>query len=109
MTSIKSGGVAQRRCRRHALDRWLEDNDRHPEIVDEFADSAVLKVFGQHGAGVFPVHTVVEAEVRRQYEVRKIGEIEDVIERFYAISVERKVRNPAVAAIYEAARATMFG
>lgn len=94
---------------RHALERWLDDNDLHPEIVGEFADSAVLKVFGQHGAGIFAVPTVVEAEVRRQYKVRKIGEVKDVIERFYAISVERKVRHPAVVAIYDAARQTVFG
>lgn len=94
---------------RHQLERWLEKNDIHPEIVGEFADSAVLKVFGQHGAGVFAVPTVVEAEVRRQYKLKKIGEIEDVVERFYAISVERKVRHPAVAALYEAARETLFG
>ncbi len=93
---------------RQALERWLHDNDLHPEIVGEFADSAVLKVFGQNGAGVFAVPTVVEAEVRRQYKVRKIKEIEEVTERFYAISVERRVRHPAVAAIYDAARQTMF-
>lgn len=94
---------------RHALERWLDDVDAHPEIVGEFADSAVLKVFGQHGAGVFAVPTVVEAEVRRQYKVHKVAEVEAVTERFYAISVERKVRHPAVAAIYEGARLNVFG
>ncbi|MBL4849102.1 MAG: transcriptional activator NhaR [Planctomycetes bacterium] len=93
---------------RHPLERWLEDNDLHPEVVGEFADSAVLKVFGQHGAGVFAVPTVVEGEVRRQYKLYKIAEIPEVKERFYAISVERKVRHPAVAAIYETARETIF-
>jgi LysR family transcriptional activator of nhaA len=93
---------------RQALDRWLESNDIRPDVVGEFADSAVLKVFGQHGSGVFAVPTVVEAEVRRQYGVRKIGDVPEVTERFYAISVERKVKHPAVAAIYEAARGAMF-
>jgi LysR family transcriptional activator of nhaA len=94
---------------RHALERWLEDNDLHPEIVGEFADSAVLKVFAQHGTGIFAVPTVIESEVRRQHRLRKISEIPEVTERFYAISVERKVRHPAVAAIYDSARRTMFG
>ncbi|RMG13283.1 MAG: transcriptional activator NhaR [Planctomycetota bacterium] len=93
---------------RHALDRWFDDRKLYPEVVGEFADSAVLKVFGQHGAGVFPVPTIVEAEVRRQYKVRKVGAIEAVVERFYAISVERRVRHPAVAAICDAARDTIF-
>ena len=91
----------------YSLGRWFEDNDLHPEVVGEFADSGVLKVFGQQGAGVFAVPTVVEAEIRRQYQVRKIAEI-PVTERFYAISVERKVRHPAVVAIYEAAREQIF-
>jgi len=94
---------------RHSLERWLDSADVHPEVVGEFADSAVLKVFGQHGAGVFAVPTVVEAEVRRQHKVRKIAELPEVVERFYAISVERKVRHPAVAAITEVARETTFG
>ncbi|MCA8922837.1 MAG: transcriptional activator NhaR [Planctomycetes bacterium] len=94
---------------RHGLERWLDDNDLHPEVVGEFADSAILKVFGQQGAGVFAVPTVVEAEVRRQYQVRKVAEVPEINERFYAISVERKVRHPAVAAIYEGARSTIFG
>ncbi len=92
----------------HALRRWFENNDAHPEIVGEFADSAVVKVFGQKGAGVFAVPTVVEAEVRRQYRVHKIAELDEVVESFYALSVERKVRHPAVAAIYEAARQGIF-
>jgi len=94
---------------RQALDRWFEDNRIRPRVVGQFADSAVMKVFGQHGAGVFAVPTVVEAEVRRQYKVQKVAELEDVTEKFYAISVERKVRHPAVVAIYDSARKTLFG
>lgn len=93
---------------RGTLERWFETRDLHPEVVGEFADSAVLKVFGQQGKGVFAVPTAVEAEVRRQYQVRKIAELPEVIERFYAISVERKVRHPAVAAIYRVARDSTF-
>ena len=68
-------------------------------------DSALLKTFGQLGVGVFPAPTVVEAEVCRQYEVKVVGRTEDVRERFYAVSVERKLKHPAVVAISEAARA----
>ena len=92
---------------RNAFDLWLNQNDLHPEIVGEFSDSAVMKVFGEKGAGAFLAPTVVEAEVRRQYKVSKISEL-PLKERFYAISIERKVRHPAVAAIFEAGR-VMFG
>jgi LysR family transcriptional regulator, transcriptional activator of nhaA len=93
---------------RASLDRWLDEQDVHPMVVGEFGDSAVLKVFGQHGSGALAVPSVVEGEVRRQYKLHKVGDVPELVERFYAISVERKVRHPAVMAIYEAARGKLF-
>ena len=52
---------------------------------------------------------VVADEVARQYQVEAIGATDEIQESFYAISVERRVRNPAVAAIYDAARSELFG
>jgi LysR family transcriptional activator of nhaA len=89
---------------RQSLDQWLQARGIRPRLVAEFEDSALLKVFGQHGHGVFPAATVLADELRRQYGVREIGPAEGVIERFYAISVERRIKHPAVAAITEAAR-----
>ena len=79
------------------------------KALNEFADSTVLKVFGARGAGVFAVPSVVAEEVSRLSGVREIATLEDVRERFYAISIERRVRHPAVVALYEKARQTMFG
>jgi LysR family transcriptional activator of nhaA len=47
----------------------------------------------------------IENEVRRQYRVRVVGKLDSVRQRFYAITVERKLRNPAVIAISARARA----
>ena len=93
---------------RHALDKWFQEHDVHPRVVAEFEDSALLKVFGQQGHGIFPAAAVLEDEVRRQYGVRTIGCADGVIERFFAISVERRIKHPAVAAITEAARERIF-
>ncbi len=89
---------------RQSLDQWLQARGIRPRLVAEFEDSALLKVFGQHAHGVFPAATVLADELRRQYGVREIGPADGVIERFYAISVERRIKHPAVAAITEAAR-----
>lgn len=94
---------------RRSLDFWFDSEDIRPSIVGEFDDSALLKVFGQAGTGLFAAHDVIEKEVRRQYGVRIIGRLESVRERFYAISVERKVKHPAVVAIADAAREKLFG
>lgn len=93
---------------RRGLDQWLEEHALHPELEAEFDDSALLKVFGQEGQGLFPVPTAIEDAVRRQYEVVLIGRIPEVKERFYAISPERRLRNPAVVLITERAREKLF-
>ena len=93
---------------RRNLDRWFEVEGVHPIVAGEFQDSALIKIFGQAGVGVFTVPSVIEAEVQNQYQVEVVGTAEDVTERFYAISVERKIRHPAVSAICSAARAELF-
>jgi len=93
---------------RRSLDYWFEREDIRPVTVGEFADSALLKAFGQAGVGVFAAPSAIESEICRQYRVRRIGELPDVSERYYAISVERKLKHPAVVAISEAARGELF-
>lgn len=89
---------------RRELEEWLGRLMIQPDIVGEIADSALLKVFGQGGAGVFAAPSVVAAEVARQYEVVAFGETEEVRERFWAISAERRIRHPAIQAIVMGAR-----
>jgi LysR family transcriptional activator of nhaA len=73
--------------------------------VGTFEDSALLDAFGQAGTGLFAMPSAMEAEVKRQYKVRLLGRLDSVRQRFYAITVERKLRNPAALAISERARA----
>jgi LysR family transcriptional activator of nhaA len=94
---------------RRALEQWFDANEIRPHVVHEFEDSAVLKVFGQHGEGLFASPTAIENEVSRQYRVRPVGRIEEIKEQFYAISVERRLKHPAVVKISDAARTTLFG
>lgn len=93
---------------RRALDQWLEEEELRPLVVGEFEDSALLKVFGQAGRGVFPAPTIVSEQVCRQYGVRALGEVESIRDRFYAISPERRIKHPAVARIVENAKAEIF-
>lgn len=92
---------------RRSLEQWFDTQAVRPEIVAEIEDSALLKVFGQDGIGVFALPSVVEEHVVRQYGVEVVGRIEDVRERFYAISGERRLKNPAVVAICESAKALL--
>jgi LysR family transcriptional activator of nhaA len=93
---------------RRALDEWFDALDMRPKVMAELDDAALVKVLGEAGLGVFVAPDVVEQEVRRRYEVEVVGRVEDLRQRFYAISVERKIKNPAVAAICEIARKHIF-
>lgn len=93
---------------RRGIDTWFEANSVRPRIVAEFEDSALLKVFGGDGVGVFPAPSAVEREVRKQYGVECLGRTEEVQERFYAITVERRIKHPAVVAISAKARDELF-
>lgn len=93
---------------RRDLDQWFERRGVRPNLVAEFEDSALLKAFGQNGAGVFPGPTAIEDEIRSQYDVDVVGRAPEVRERFYAITVKRRLEHPAVRAISEAAKARIF-
>ena len=84
--------------------RWLERKGVQSSIVGEFDDSALMSAFGQAGAGVFPVPLTTAPEVMRQYDVIELGRTLDIRERFFVISVERRLSHPAVLAVSEAAR-----
>jgi len=80
---------------RGALDRWFENRGIRPDVRGEFDDSAMLKIAAQAGAGIMAVPTMIADKVRVMYQVESLAAIEGVSERFYAISVDRKLKNPA--------------
>jgi LysR family transcriptional activator of nhaA len=89
---------------RHSLEDWFEQTGISPQIIAEFDDSALLKVFGQAGAGFFAAPLVIESQIQAMYGVSKIGEISHVQEHYYVISPERHLKHPAVIEITEAAK-----
>lgn len=94
---------------RSVLERWFDDHQVRPSVVGEFDDSALLKVFGQAGHGVFPSPSVVAAEIRRKYQVQRLAELAGTRETFYAVSPERRIQNAAAARIIEHAQKRLFG
>ena len=93
---------------RSSIDKWLDKHRVHPRVIAEFDDSALMKAFGQEGAGIFIAPTAIKAEVEWQYQVTMIGRVDEVKERFFAISVERRVLHPIGALVVEAARKLLF-
>ncbi len=93
---------------RRSLEEWFDRHGIRPRIRGEFADSGLLKAFGGFGDGIFAAPTAVEADVKRMYGVRVVGREESIRERFFAISVEKRIKHPAVVAITQAARKKLF-
>ena len=94
---------------RPKLIQWFEGQDLYPRIVGEFDDSALLKAFGQAGAGLFAAPTAITDYVCRQYTVQAVGRIDSVTEQLYAITTERRLLHPAIVAVVQATQREFFG
>jgi len=91
------------------LMRWFEGERLKPRIVGEFDDSALLQAFGQAGAGFFVAPTTIESYIVSQHDVRIVGRIDSVREQIFAITNERKLTHPIIAAICRFAQHDIFG
>ena len=93
---------------RQQFDAWLARQGLAPRVVGEFDDGALMQAFGREGRGIFMAPSVLEPEVESAYGVQVIGRSDELEEEFFAITVERRIRHPAVAAITESARSALF-
>jgi LysR family transcriptional activator of nhaA len=93
---------------RRDVDTWFESTGVRPEVVGEFQDSALMKVFGEAGHGIFPAPEVTRDEIERQFNVETIGTLAGVVERFYAVTAERQIHHRGVQLMTEVARTDLF-
>lgn len=93
---------------RRALDQWFQSHDIRPEIIAELDDLALASVLGEKALGVLAAPDVIAKELGKRYALQLVGRAKDIRQRFFAISVERKIKHPAVAAICEVARKKIF-
>ena len=84
---------------RTRIDEWFELQGVHPDIVGEFEDNALLNTFGRRGLGLFFAPAALASDLLEQLQAVLVGRVPQVREQFYAISNERKIQHPAVAAI----------
>ena len=94
---------------RHSIDNWFEKMKIRPIVRGEFEDSALLKAFGHEGVGLFFAPQISQKEIARAYQVEHVGNIESIKESFYALTMDRKLKHPAVEVIVNAAKTKLFG
>ncbi len=66
----------ERTSLRRSLQHWFDELSIRPLITGEFQGSALMKIFGQAGIGVFPGPTVIGDEICRHYSVSLVGRTE---------------------------------
>src|ERR1700712_3862997 len=93
---------------RQRFELWLAAHKIRPRIIGEFDDAALMKAFGGEGRGLFMTPSVLESETAAQYGVRVVGRTSELVEEFHAVSTERRITHPCVAAITSAARGQFF-
>ena len=93
---------------RQQLEAWLARHDITPRVVGEFDDTALMTAFGRQGRGIFMAPSVLEDETVAQFGVKVIGRSAELVEEFFAVSVERRITHPCVVAITTAARGKLF-
>ncbi|MEZ0368989.1 MAG: transcriptional activator NhaR [Candidatus Sericytochromatia bacterium] len=94
---------------RRGLDEWFATHQWLPHVVGEFDDMALQNVFGQHGHGIFCMPTAIEEDICQSLQVEVIGRAPEIRSSYYAISVERTLRQPLVMELVETARKRLFG
>ena len=90
------------------LESWLTEKGINPRVKGEYDDTALMKVFAERGLGIFPAPEVIADEAYKHHGVVMIGTVDELKLKYYAISVERKLKHPAVIAISEAAKENLF-
>src|SRR5205807_3625790 len=93
---------------RGPLEKWFYTQGIRPRIVGEFEDAALMKVAASGGLGFTMVHSVVDVIALKQFGLSAIARVEECWSDFYAITIERRLKHPVVAAITEHAYSELF-
>ena len=99
---------AEHTALRLSLNAWFHRHGIQPRIVGEFEDTALVKTFGEAGVGLFAAPAAVAEPIRRQYRTPLVGTLTGAVERFYALTLERRITHPAVAVITRSARQALL-
>lgn len=87
-----------------ALNDWFEQQQIEPDIRGYFDDTALLKTFAKSGLGICAIPALIAPEVAREFDLHTLEVVEEIQERYYAITMSRKIHHPGVQAICEQAQ-----
>ncbi|MCQ8895445.1 LysR family transcriptional regulator [Limnobacter humi] len=88
---------------RMKLEHWLETEGISVRVVGEFDDLALLDTFGRAGLGLFAVPALLMEDYARGTSVEYLGDVEGVLEEYYAFTHPRNMEHPAIKALFATA------
>jgi LysR family transcriptional regulator, transcriptional activator of nhaA len=91
---------------RLSLEKWFDKKGVSPTVVGEYQDATMLKCFAEAGLGAMAIPTMLEREYTTANKLTLIGRANEIKERIYAISAERRIKHPAVAKLLQQATET---
>ncbi|MBL8752296.1 MAG: LysR family transcriptional regulator [Planctomycetes bacterium] len=93
---------------RRAFDIWARDHDLAPDLVAEVEDDALLRSLASAGHGFVLAPTVLGRDLAATAKLAKVAEVPGVRVRYMAVTVARRVDNPAVVRLLAGARDKLF-
>lgn len=93
---------------RAGLEQWMDGRGIRPQVIGECEDYSLLRAFGEAGLGMYPAPSILQKRIERLFGLRRIGGTDAVRYRYYAISGEKKAAHPAVSAIWNGTRRSLF-
>lgn len=87
-----------------ALDAWLESRHIRPDVIGRFDSFSLARVLADSAEGILAAPQLIEPELQQRYGMQAIASIAELKTQLYAISLERKIQHPGVAAICNAIR-----
>ena len=83
---------------RRVVDEWFHQREIRPEVIGEFDDAALMTQIAQEGAGFVPLYSIAVDSVPHLSE---IGDAPECRCHMHAITVERRLKHPAILAVTE--------
>jgi LysR family transcriptional activator of nhaA len=94
---------------RREFDAWLRARGIAVEVIAEVEDDALARPLAAAGHGLVLAPTVLAGDLERGSGLIKIADVPGVQARYFAITVARRISNPAAMRLLESARTDLFG
>ena len=93
---------------RRDFDAFLRERELRIQVAAEAEDAALQKQFAGDGIGLLVAPSVLADDLEKQHDLVSCGDVPKLEARYYAITVERRVRHPAFPLLLRAARENLF-